>query len=89
MLLGNRDINKMKLTSEVDKADVYDRDPETIPGPFWDPSAMSPAQYLQEAGLPNTHVNRLKYVLEKTMVRVPALAPFPAAAVCRAPNPNA
>lgn len=37
LLLGNRDLNKMKLTSELHASDIDDRDVDDIPGPYWVP----------------------------------------------------
>ena len=33
LLMGNRDVNKMKLTSELHDSDVYGRSVDEIPGP--------------------------------------------------------
>ncbi len=47
LLAGNRDLNKVRFTSELDDDDL--RRPYTsIPGPLWDPHAPTLAQYLEK-----------------------------------------
>ncbi|KAL3937555.1 MAG: hypothetical protein SGBAC_007362 [Bacillariaceae sp.] len=79
LLVGNRDLNKLRFTAELSPAELQ-RELHTIPGPHWDPSAPTLKEYLQEIadGLPpqqqpvdlqslHTRVNKLKYMLKHTL----------------------
>lgn len=44
--MGNRDLNKVRLTSELSEGDMK-RDIEEIPKPFWDRNAISLREYLE------------------------------------------
>ena len=50
LLLGNRDINKMRLTSELEASQLEDALLEHLPGPHWvpDPKRSTPASYLRQ-----------------------------------------
>lgn len=49
LVLGNRDINKMRLTSELAPSELSDDALNRVPGPYWVPEAkrVSPAKYLR------------------------------------------
>jgi hypothetical protein len=78
LLVGNRDLNKLRLPSELSVADM-NRDIDDIPGPFWDPSAKTLKEYLEEIKLHrrggetndanelNTRAERLRYMLKYTL----------------------
>ncbi|KAG7354331.1 calcineurin-like phosphoesterase [Nitzschia inconspicua] len=79
LLVGNRDLNKLRLTAELSDSDMA-RPLSDIPPPHWDPKAPSLWEYLEhkrqtlrERGQTtslenlNTRVNRLKYLLEHTL----------------------
>lgn len=83
LLVGNRDINKIRFVSELSQADMA-RDVDNIMPPFWNPKATTLKQFLnqilkeeqtknKEDGVErtfddvNTRVNRLKYMLEHTL----------------------
>jgi len=71
LILGNRDVNKLRFTSELDPAVVADEggalnDPAY---PYWVEPAkrVTPAAFLAAKQLPNTRVNRLRWMLAETM----------------------
>jgi hypothetical protein len=70
LLMGNRDIIKMKLTSDLHPSE-YTRPVEALPGPYWVSSEkrVSPAEFLRELDppAPDTPANRLRYYLKCTM----------------------
>lgn len=75
LLVGNRDLNKLRLSSELSESDM-NRPVDEIGGPFWDPKAPTLTQYLEgvmsESGTSslekvNTKVERLKYMLKHTL----------------------
>lgn len=77
LLVGNRDLNKLRLTAELSKEDMA-RSLEDIPGPHWDPSAPTLKEYLEttlakdstlSSSLDslNTRANRLRYLLQHTL----------------------
>ena len=78
LLVGNRDLNKLRFTAELAKDDM-NRPMEDIPPPHWDPKAPSYLQYLERIlGTEesenrisleslNTRVRRLCYMLEHTL----------------------
>ena len=74
LLAGNRDLNKVRLTSELADSDMS-RPYTDIPGPHWDPRAPTLAQYLDELaaakGVPaqslDTKAARLNYYLVHTL----------------------
>jgi hypothetical protein len=49
IVLGNRDINKMRLTSELTLAQLEDERLERVPGPYWVPEAkrITPLMFLR------------------------------------------
>ena len=79
LLVGNRDLNKLRFSAELSEADL--KWPlEDIPGPHWDPKAPTLQEFLEKelqtnSSLPknitvhdiNTRVNRLKYMLKHTL----------------------
>jgi hypothetical protein len=71
LLIGNRDVNKLRLTAELSAEDVEQRDPDALPGPFWlagTPGCVGPGAYLrQHPGLRNGRVARLRWLLAHTM----------------------
>jgi hypothetical protein len=77
LLVGNRDLNKLRLTAELSEADMA-RPVDDIPPPHWDPKAPSWREYLEEKLKErdpkckswkelNTRVNRLQYLLQHTL----------------------
>ena len=66
LLMGNRDINKMRLTAELSD-EALALGPERAFRAWWDAKAPSLEQHLQGRGLADTRVNRLKWMLEHTM----------------------
>ena len=73
-LLGNRDINKMRFTSELDNSlGSLVLDPNSYHSnarPFWDLNSMSPNEYLEASEVNGTvpnQINRLKWMLDKSM----------------------
>jgi hypothetical protein len=76
LLVGNRDLNKVRYTAELSDEDMK-RPIDEIPPPHWDPKAPTLRQYLEKLAASdteastieelNTRVNRLKYMLEHTL----------------------
>jgi len=66
LILGNRDLNKLRYTAELGPDDMK-IDAASIPGPHWDPNAMTLASYLAAHNVPDSRPNRLKYMLEHTL----------------------
>ena len=74
LLAGNRDLNKVRLTSELADEDML-RPFDTIPGPHWDPKAPTLCQYLDglalergtTASLLDSKAERLRYYLIHTL----------------------
>lgn len=76
LLSGNRDLNKLRMTAELDLTDL-DRPMDEIAKPHWDVNALTLRQHLERVAtqkeLPggvdeaNTRIERLKYMLQCTM----------------------
>ena len=66
LLVGNRDLNKLRLTSELSEAEMA-RDPSTIPGPHWDPRAPTLAEHLAATGHADSRAERLRYMYLHTL----------------------
>ena len=66
LLVGNRDLNKLRLTSELGVADMA-RDPGAIPGPHWDPRAPTLAEHLAATGRADSRAERLRYMYLHTL----------------------
>ncbi len=83
LLVGNRDLNKLRLPSELSESDMK-RDIKDIPKPFWDRGAKSLKEYLEEVKLGkdgpmgdnvtavnldelNSKAERLRYMLRHTL----------------------
>lgn len=76
LLCGNRDLNKLRFSAELDASDLA-RPIEQIPAPHWDPKASTLKAHLEKVaeqrGLPggaaqaNTRPERLKYMLQHTL----------------------
>ena len=67
LLVGNRDLNKLRLTAELGPADLARR-PEEIPPPHWDRKAPSLAEYLaQDPAKVDSRAERLRYMLRHTL----------------------
>jgi len=74
LLVGNRDLNKLRFSAELADDDM-NRPMEEIPPPHWDPKAPSLLEYLTKKATEqsisvdqlNTRVNRLHYMLEHTL----------------------
>lgn len=81
LLVGNRDLNKLRLTAELSATDLS-RPIDEIPPPHWDPTAPTLRQFLEKkqkemeqddaSTAPsldelNTRVNRLHYLLQHTL----------------------
>jgi hypothetical protein len=77
LLVGNRDLNKLRLSAEL--AEVGVRHYQNIPGPHWDASAPTLHEYLASLAEESTttdnknlqsldtRVNRLQYMLRHTL----------------------
>ena len=74
LLVGNRDLNKLRYTAELSDGAMATK-PEDVPPPHWDPGATRYATFLeglQVGGAPplealNTRPNRLKWMLAHTL----------------------
>ena len=76
LLVGNRDLNKLRMTAELDQT-ALDRPMDEIAKPHWDVNALTLRQHLERVAtqkeLPggvdeaNTRIERLKYMLQCTM----------------------
>mmetsp|Transcript_103272 Transcript_103272/g.182924 ORF Transcript_103272/g.182924 Transcript_103272/m.182924 type:complete len:594 (+) Transcript_103272:2-1783(+) len=67
LLMGNRDVNKMRLPSELDLKYVGKGASESAFSAWWDPKAPTLSKYLASAGLPDTRMNRLQWMLRHTL----------------------
>uniref|UniRef100_A0A7S4UK99 Calcineurin-like phosphoesterase domain-containing protein n=1 Tax=Alexandrium monilatum TaxID=311494 RepID=A0A7S4UK99_9DINO len=67
LLMGNRDINKMRLTAELDADYLTQGRPEAAFSAWWDPAAPKLAEYLSSRGLPDSRENRLRWMLKCTL----------------------
>ncbi|CAJ1376934.1 unnamed protein product [Effrenium voratum] len=65
-LLGNRDINKMRLSAELSE-EALGRKPSEAFVAWWDPKAPTLAKFLETKRQPNTAVSRLKWMLRHTL----------------------
>lgn len=63
LLVGNRDLNKLRMTAELSERDLA-RSAESIPKPHWDPAVPSYAQYLKGAA---SKQSRCRWLLEHTL----------------------
>ena len=75
LLVGNRDLNKLRFSAELSEDDMK-RPLHSIPGPHWDLKAPTVLDYLlklakeskaDNISIVNTRVNRLKYMLKHTL----------------------
>ena len=75
LLVGNRDLNKLRFSAELSEDDMK-RPLDSIPGPHWDLKAPTVSDYLVQlakeskadnTSIVNTRVNRLKYMLKHTL----------------------
>ena len=66
LVLGNRDLNKLRMTAELSDADMA-RQPDTIPGPHWDPAAPTLAAHLKSTGQQDSRAERLRYMYKHTL----------------------
>lgn len=66
LLVGNRDLNKLRFSAELSDADLA-RDATSIPPPHWDPKAPTLTEFLTKENLPDNKVNRLHYMLRHTL----------------------
>ena len=78
LLVGNRDLNKLRFTAELSPDDL-ERPIDEIPPPFWDPKAVTLQEFLERklkkeaiyekksVGDLNTRVNRIHYLLQHTL----------------------
>ncbi|KAJ8612511.1 hypothetical protein CTAYLR_003699 [Chrysophaeum taylorii] len=62
LLVGNRDLNKLRMSSEV-----VVESPDEVAAPHWDRSAMPYAEYLREESLPNDKAAKCRWLLEHTL----------------------
>jgi hypothetical protein len=75
LIMGNRDINKMRWTSELAQTEIDNLD--SVPGPYWvkKESQVTPKQFIQKIAdqtkvpvqAANTVANRIKWMLDTTM----------------------
>ena len=73
LILGNRDVNKMRLTSELAEAQLLDERLAEIPGPYWDARAPSPREYLRQQcaaqqGVAAEEVTEAQVLAQNTLV---------------------
>ena len=74
LLVGNRDLNKLRLSSELSSTDMA-RSPRDIPPPHWDASAPSLQQYLEKRAAErgtsvegvDSRAERLRYMYAHTL----------------------
>lgn len=79
LLVGNRDLNKLRLPSELSESDMT-RDVDDIPKPFWNEKAKSLREYLENTREEksvdgakeslddvNTRAERLRYMFRHTL----------------------
>lgn len=66
LIMGNRDINKMRLAAELSDT-AFEQSPKEAFQPWWDPKAPGLTKYLSSKGLSDSKVNRLKWILRHTM----------------------
>ncbi|CAK9048913.1 unnamed protein product [Durusdinium trenchii] len=66
LLMGNRDINKMRLTAELSDY-AMNRTPSEAFKPWWDNKAMDLVKYLRKDNKEDSRVNRLKWMLHHTL----------------------
>lgn len=66
LIMGNRDINKMRLAAELSDSAMRHSAEEAFQA-WWDPKAPSLSKYLSSKGLSDSKVNRLKWILRHTM----------------------
>ncbi|CAK9030480.1 Hypothetical protein SCF082_LOCUS19221 [Durusdinium trenchii] len=64
--MGNRDINKMRLTAELSDY-AMNRTPSEAFKPWWDNKAMDLVKYLRKDNKEDSRVNRLKWMLRHTL----------------------
>ena len=66
LIMGNRDINKMRFTAELQAGEVA-LGPDSAFQPWWDPKATKLADFLAKKGWTDTPVARLKWMLTCTL----------------------
>jgi len=76
LLVGNRDLNKLRLTAELGEADMQ-RSIDMIPGPYWDRKAPTLKQYLEQIAVAqgpagaaakfDSRAERLRYLFKHTL----------------------
>ena len=66
LIMGNRDINKMRLAAELQPEEVA-RGADTAFKAWWDPKASELPDYLAKKGWPDTRATRLKWMLQCTL----------------------
>lgn len=75
LLVGNRDLNKLRFSAELSEEDMM-RPIDDIPPPHWDPKAKSLRQHLEavmeetnekDINVVNTRAERLRYILQHTL----------------------
>ena len=66
LLVGNRDLNKLRYTAEL-SPEALATPPEAVPGPHWDDAAPRLADYLKSKSLDDSRANRLRWMLEHTL----------------------
>jgi hypothetical protein len=67
LLVGNRDANKTRFLHELPKDPTTPFENSDIPKPAFAASAKSYPDWLKDAGLTDTAINRLKWILAETM----------------------
>lgn len=66
LVLGNRDLSKLRYAAELHPKELA-RPPGEIPPPHWDPAAPSLKEYLEAEGREDGRVSRLRYMLKHTL----------------------
>ena len=66
LLVGNRDLNKLRFTAEL-SPEALATPPEAVPGPHWDDAAPRLADYLKSKRLDDSRATRLRWMLEHTL----------------------
>jgi len=67
LIMGNRDINKMRFSAELDPRFLGQNATEHAFGAWWDRKAPTLSEHLLAQNLSDTRVNRLRWMLQHTL----------------------